>query len=119
RGCAILRRSRRKQRHPQGGPHDPTHPPFAARGQRRRRGCAACGHRARARGPPPARPPLPPPPPARAAAPAAGKQAPGFYRYTVGSYEITVVTDGANRFPLPDDFVSNIKKDEVQAALSG
>jgi len=56
--------------------------------------------------------------PVRATAPLAGKQAPGFYRYTVGTYEITVVTDGANRFPLPDDFVSNIKKDEVQAALS-
>jgi glyoxylase-like metal-dependent hydrolase (beta-lactamase superfamily II) len=56
--------------------------------------------------------------PARATAPLAGKQAPGFYRYTVGTYEITVVTDGANRFPLPDDFVTNIKKDEVQAALS-
>src|SRR5262249_15850778 len=56
--------------------------------------------------------------PAHAAAPAADKQAPGFYRYKVGSFEITVVTDGANRFPLPDDFVANIKKDEVQAALS-
>jgi glyoxylase-like metal-dependent hydrolase (beta-lactamase superfamily II) len=56
--------------------------------------------------------------PARAAAPPAGKQAPGFYRYTVGSYEITVVTDGAARVPLPDDFVTNIKKDEVQAALA-
>jgi glyoxylase-like metal-dependent hydrolase (beta-lactamase superfamily II) len=55
---------------------------------------------------------------ARAAAPAAGKQAPGFYRYTVGTFEITVVTDGANRFPLPDDFVSNMKKDEVQSALA-
>src|SRR5215831_5954868 len=55
---------------------------------------------------------------ARAAAPPAGKQAPGFYRYTVGTYEITVVTDGAVRVPLPDDFVTNIKKDEVQAALA-
>src|SRR5215475_6552986 len=55
---------------------------------------------------------------ARAAAPAAGKQAPGFYRYTVGSCEITVVTDGAARVPLPDDFVTNMKKDEVQAALA-
>jgi glyoxylase-like metal-dependent hydrolase (beta-lactamase superfamily II) len=56
--------------------------------------------------------------PAQATAPAADKQAPGFYRYKVGTFEITVVTDGANRFPLPDDFVSNIKKDEVQAALA-
>jgi glyoxylase-like metal-dependent hydrolase (beta-lactamase superfamily II) len=56
--------------------------------------------------------------PAQATAPAVGKQAPGFYRYTVGSFEITVVTDGANRSPLPDDLVTNVKKDEVQAALA-
>ena len=56
--------------------------------------------------------------PARAAAPPAGKQAPGFYRYTVGTFEITVITDGAARVPLPDDFVTNIKKDEVQKALA-
>src|SRR5262249_48656323 len=56
--------------------------------------------------------------PVRAAAPPAGKQAPGFYRYTVGTHEITVVTDGAARAPLADDFVTNIKKDEVQAALA-
>src|SRR5215831_18437912 len=55
--------------------------------------------------------------PARAAAPPAGRQAPGFYRYKVGSYEITVVTDGARSFPLPDTFVTNVKKDEVNAAL--
>jgi glyoxylase-like metal-dependent hydrolase (beta-lactamase superfamily II) len=55
--------------------------------------------------------------PAHAAAPATGKQAPGFYRYKVGSYEITVVTDGARSFPLPDTFVTNAKKDDVNAAL--
>src|ERR1700726_2929438 len=33
-----------------------------------------------------------------AAAPPAGTQAPGWYRYKVGSFEITVVTDGVNRF---------------------
>src|SRR5438552_3171397 len=55
--------------------------------------------------------------PARAAAPPVGKQAPGFYRYKVGEYEITVVTDGARSFPLPDTFVNNAKKDEVNAAL--
>src|SRR5215831_7567178 len=55
--------------------------------------------------------------PARAATPTAGKQAPGFYRYRVGSYEITVVTDGARSFPLPDTFVTNAKKDEVNGAL--
>lgn len=56
--------------------------------------------------------------PAYAATPPAGKQAPGFYRYKVGDYEVTVVTDGANTFPLPDTFVTNVKKDEVNAALA-
>jgi hypothetical protein len=55
---------------------------------------------------------------ARAAAPAAGAQAPGFYRYKVGSTEITVVTDGANRLPVTDEFVLNAKKEEVNAALA-
>src|SRR5438309_8514868 len=55
--------------------------------------------------------------PARAAASPIGKQAPGFYRYKVGSYEITVVTDGARSFPLPDTFVTNAKKDDVNVAL--
>ncbi len=56
--------------------------------------------------------------PVRAAAPAAGKQAPGWYRYKVGSFEITVVTDGANRMKLPDDFVKNATRDEVNSALA-
>jgi glyoxylase-like metal-dependent hydrolase (beta-lactamase superfamily II) len=55
---------------------------------------------------------------ARAASPAADTQAAGFYRYMVGSVQITVITDGVNRFPLPDNFVTNMKKDEVKAALS-
>jgi glyoxylase-like metal-dependent hydrolase (beta-lactamase superfamily II) len=55
--------------------------------------------------------------PARAAAPPAGKQAPGWYRYKVGNYEITVVTDGARVQPLPDNFVQNQPKAEVGKAL--
>jgi glyoxylase-like metal-dependent hydrolase (beta-lactamase superfamily II) len=55
--------------------------------------------------------------PAEAAAPPTGRQAPGFYRYKVGSHEVTVVTDGVNAQPLPDNFVINAKKDEVNAAL--
>jgi glyoxylase-like metal-dependent hydrolase (beta-lactamase superfamily II) len=55
--------------------------------------------------------------PAQAAAPAAGKQAPGFYRYKVGSFEVTVVTDGVNKFKLPDNMVTNAKKEDVNAAL--
>ena len=52
-----------------------------------------------------------------AAAPPSGAQAPGFYRYKVGDFEISVVTDGAATFPLPDKFVQNHPKEEVQKAL--
>jgi len=52
------------------------------------------------------------------AAPPSGIQAPGFYRYKVGSTEVTVVTDGANRLPVTDDFVTNVKKEQVMAALA-
>jgi glyoxylase-like metal-dependent hydrolase (beta-lactamase superfamily II) len=54
---------------------------------------------------------------ARAAAPAAAKQAPSFYRYKVGDAQVNVVSDGVNNFALPDTFVLNVKKDEVNAAL--
>jgi glyoxylase-like metal-dependent hydrolase (beta-lactamase superfamily II) len=56
-------------------------------------------------------------PPARAVAPQAAKQAPAFYRYKVGSIEITVVNDGVSRMPITDDFVGNASKAEVQGAL--
>jgi glyoxylase-like metal-dependent hydrolase (beta-lactamase superfamily II) len=55
--------------------------------------------------------------PARAASPAAGTQAPGWYRYKVGSFEVTVVTDGMGRFKVPDNFVGNASKEEVGKAL--
>ena len=57
-------------------------------------------------------------PPANAAAPVAGKQNAGWYRYNVGSAEITVVTDGKNTFKLPDNFVVNAQKDAVNDALA-
>jgi glyoxylase-like metal-dependent hydrolase (beta-lactamase superfamily II) len=56
--------------------------------------------------------------PAVAAAPPVGKQAPGWYRYKVGTHEITVVTDGVNRFRFPDGFVANKNRDEVNVGLS-
>jgi glyoxylase-like metal-dependent hydrolase (beta-lactamase superfamily II) len=56
--------------------------------------------------------------PARAAAPAAGKQAPGFYRYKVGDIEVNVITDGVARAPLADNFVTNAKPEEVKEALA-
>jgi glyoxylase-like metal-dependent hydrolase (beta-lactamase superfamily II) len=55
--------------------------------------------------------------PAEAAAPMADKQAPSFYRYKVGDILVTVVSDGKNTFPLEDSFVSNAKREEVNAVL--
>ena len=53
---------------------------------------------------------------ARAGASAAAAQAPGFYRYKVGSLECTSINDGARTFPMPDKFVTNVAKDEALAA---
>lgn len=55
--------------------------------------------------------------PARAAAPMTGTQAPGFYRYKLGDFEVTAVSDGVVTMPLADNFVRNAPKDEVNAAL--
>jgi glyoxylase-like metal-dependent hydrolase (beta-lactamase superfamily II) len=52
---------------------------------------------------------------ARAAVPPAGAQAPGFYRYKVGSYECTSINDGVFLRPI-DNFVRDIPKEEAQAA---
>jgi glyoxylase-like metal-dependent hydrolase (beta-lactamase superfamily II) len=51
-----------------------------------------------------------------AAAPAAAAQAPGFYRYKVGTIECTSINDGARSFPLPDKWVTNVSKDAALAA---
>jgi glyoxylase-like metal-dependent hydrolase (beta-lactamase superfamily II) len=56
-------------------------------------------------------------PAAEAAAPAAGKQAPGVYRYKVGTHEVTVATDGARSFPLTESYVTNAPIAEVKKAL--
>ena len=53
---------------------------------------------------------------AQLAVPPAGAQAPGFYRYKVGSYECTSINDGARSFPLPDTFVKNVPKEQALAA---
>ena len=45
---------------------------------------------------------------AGAAVPPSGTQAPGFYRYKVGSFECTSINDGARSFPMPDTFVRNV-----------
>jgi len=51
--------------------------------------------------------------PASAAAPIADKQAASFYRYNVGSHQITVVCDGVATINLPDNYVANASKDDV------
>ena len=56
--------------------------------------------------------------PARAAAPPVGRQAPGYYRYKIGAFEVTVVTDGVRPTPLADNFVRNAQKDAVSAGLA-
>ncbi|TPQ30527.1 MBL fold metallo-hydrolase [Bradyrhizobium guangdongense] len=53
---------------------------------------------------------------ALAAVPQSGSQAPGFYRYKVGSIECTSINDGARTFPMPDKFVTNVPKEEALAA---
>jgi glyoxylase-like metal-dependent hydrolase (beta-lactamase superfamily II) len=61
--------------------------------------------------------PLLPASPVRAATPVADRQAPSYYRYKVGDIQVTVVSDGKNVFKLEDSFITNAKKDEVNAAL--
>ena len=82
--------------------HDHAHSPRRPRG-RRGHDCAS---------------PLVAVPSAQAAAPLAGKQTAGWYRYKVGDIEVTVVTDGVNRFKFPDGFVTNKNRDEVNAGLA-
>jgi glyoxylase-like metal-dependent hydrolase (beta-lactamase superfamily II) len=55
---------------------------------------------------------------ANAATPLSGKQNPGWYRYKVGSVEVTVVTDGAGSNPLSDGYINNAGKDEINATLA-
>ena len=53
-----------------------------------------------------------------AAAPPAGKQVPGVYRSKVGDIEVTAITDGTTTFNLPDTFVVNKTKADVNEALA-
>jgi glyoxylase-like metal-dependent hydrolase (beta-lactamase superfamily II) len=54
---------------------------------------------------------------ALAAAPPAGKQAPGFYRFKVGDYEMTLLHDGA--FVRPSQgFVTNISQEQTDATAA-
>jgi glyoxylase-like metal-dependent hydrolase (beta-lactamase superfamily II) len=55
--------------------------------------------------------------PAAAVAPAADKQAPGIYRYRVGSYQLTALYDGIWYRPITDKFIRNAPFAEVEHAL--
>jgi glyoxylase-like metal-dependent hydrolase (beta-lactamase superfamily II) len=50
---------------------------------------------------------------ALAAAPIAPAQVPGYYRYKVGDYELTQLSDGTATFPMPEHFVTNLSKDRA------
>ena len=56
--------------------------------------------------------------PARAAAPPTGKQAPGYYRYKVGDYELTAILDGVRQVKVDPSPFRNAKIEEVQAGLA-
>jgi glyoxylase-like metal-dependent hydrolase (beta-lactamase superfamily II) len=56
--------------------------------------------------------------PVMAAAPASGQQAPGVYRYRIGSYELTALHDGTWFRPIDDKFVKNAPWADVQKALA-
>lgn len=55
---------------------------------------------------------------AQAAAPLLGKQAASFYRYKVGSFEVTAIADGITVTPRPDNYVVNASKDDVSAVFA-
>ena len=54
---------------------------------------------------------------ALATAPVAGKQAPAFYRYKVGSYELTAIHDGVWMRDIDNTFVRNAPWAAVQKAM--
>jgi glyoxylase-like metal-dependent hydrolase (beta-lactamase superfamily II) len=54
---------------------------------------------------------------ATATAPAAGKQAPGLYRYRIGGFELTALYDGIWYRPITDTFIRNAPFAEVERAL--
>jgi glyoxylase-like metal-dependent hydrolase (beta-lactamase superfamily II) len=62
--------------------------------------------------------PLAAPTTARAAAPMSGQQAPGFYRFKVGSHEVTVLLDGVRRPKLEQSPIRNATLDQVKAELA-
>lgn len=54
---------------------------------------------------------------AQAAAPKVGTQAPGFFRFNVGDFEVTALHDGSTEFKIDDKRIPNAKLDEVLALM--
>jgi glyoxylase-like metal-dependent hydrolase (beta-lactamase superfamily II) len=57
--------------------------------------------------------------PARAAAPKSGRQAPGFYRFAVGDFEITALHDGQVNREITPALFPNTPLEQVLATLEG
>ncbi len=55
---------------------------------------------------------------ARAAAPLTGTQAPGFFRWKVGAFEVTAIHDGVVRGPVEQGRIPNAPLDEVKKLLA-
>jgi glyoxylase-like metal-dependent hydrolase (beta-lactamase superfamily II) len=58
------------------------------------------------------------PSPARAAAPALGTQAPSWYRFKIGEFEATVVSDGPLPLGKPEDGFKGLPKAELDKLLT-
>jgi glyoxylase-like metal-dependent hydrolase (beta-lactamase superfamily II) len=56
--------------------------------------------------------------PATAAAPATGRQAPGLYRYRIGTFELTALYDGVWYRPIDEKFIRNAPFSDVRHALA-
>jgi glyoxylase-like metal-dependent hydrolase (beta-lactamase superfamily II) len=56
--------------------------------------------------------------PARAAAPMIGKQGPSFYRYKVGDFEVTALSEGIARNPNVQNMALNQSLPDIQKALN-
>lgn len=56
--------------------------------------------------------------PAYAAAPMSGQQAPGYYRFRLGAFELTAISDGIWHRPMGDHFVHNAERAEVARAIT-
>jgi glyoxylase-like metal-dependent hydrolase (beta-lactamase superfamily II) len=55
---------------------------------------------------------------AEAAAPPAGREAPGIYRYRIGTFELTALYDGIWYRPITEKFIRNAPFAEVETALA-